>query len=1446
MWNALLPMLDASYNRKKLIEPMSKVHELLMSAKENSDPDFLVLFYHGLFTCISEQKEWKLGEKVVDEAFNYVPQTHQKVLWEAKALYLSKLGKNVLNAISNMKEGDATLQAKVWVKLAKIFSEPVEQHMAFNKAIELMTKEESVEVVEVLIDYAEWLHRNEYPTLDVEDQLLLAVDVLLDLEPGWDEGEEDTPEEEKTKTKSRKSKGSRASRVSKAKSKMSKVSRKTGKTAKKSMAGRSGMSRASRRTALSKTTTRTKKTKTALSRRENEDPQPLFLNVSHYDKLFRIHSMLSYLSYEQKEIALDAQFFVVKMWEQSYKTLNAFEFLDKHRDQAEKLGFNDQDPDARANFYNEVFTNPDVELPSLFSFPESPEGWIDFEPQEEFIQLSKKHEDKTMIAKWAFQKPEITLYHIGHILDLLESHYLHIQMIPILKFGKLFCSLVIENQYFSNLFDLKLVRITYNFGIVDKNINLAKKMQDLALTEAIKQKLLQENSTGGTEPKPDLKAKEVNFPETDKKDVFGIEKVKTHEVWKEAAKECIKFGNYLQAKDLIMESMLHSRILKEQNNYAECFNVLSLIAELEGQTNSSIKLDMYCQSYAKDLQLICKSISTALRHLVNADKPEASILMERSLDLFRSMKSKVEDKIIIPELWYSMQHVYLDYAHWCIVQLDQGEKDIKTRIAKLSEATIYLDDYETLVHQAGTRIGHIIKCLEISKLLYSCLDKSNSFDDTSLSHIESRLERGAKLLLRAQEHLTSQVSLLPTTSNTYGFKAVSHPLKRLLGIVKLRLAQANSEIGVFRSMMKTQFAAEGNSKKSSQAVEQWMEVISKQIDAQNKTVRVSLSIYEKSIILLNNAMNLLDPKCEEYLECIVEVAKCKRLLAVNKKHLRAVWRQDAEEINNALDQTLIDDSKLPDDDFEDVNANYKEEALRSFVEILSNPELMKRIINTNTNLLATLALEYAECKGNLNKEQCFASLALYQFAISRKELKSCYFKACDSHHPDILRRLQVERSKDEFKAYSTPEYPQSILENEKKLREESNALKNINASFNYTDEIKPILPHSSAYLILQFSSNMQQLYVGFAKINKEHKFEYYLTKLTLSDAIIEDLEQIKAKMVSLRSYMYKTPITIQEDLDIIEREAEEELHSIIEHTEDFLRPVFTQLNEFINPEIPEKEGEVEDEAAAAAAAGAGKKGKEPPKADPKKGAKDELAKYESNLPLPTSGIESMVLLLDSRLSGLPVEACEIFKKIPVMTRDFNLHMYTNRLTNLGHKAELHNNQGIAKDSMTYIYDPPSSIQDKFKAEVIDEHTKLIPGSQWTGVDTKHHIPSDGEWQRLLRKSSLFTYFSMTCVLHVYPPEKIAETTSIARANAAVILDRMNSYKPLIEKDVLTSKHFKEKDQPDQTAALFSVLGMNSILINQWAISPEENMRIYRDILNEIGVKGKYIGAAIQR
>jgi Mg-chelatase subunit ChlI len=187
--------------------------------------------------------------------------------------FLSKLGKNVLSAISNMKESNASLMAKVWVKLARSSAHDLEQHSAYNKAIEILRKEESVEVVEVLIEYAEWMQRKKYSSQDVEDQLLLAVDILMDIEPGWDEDEDEGNEEgdddERKTRKTGKSKSSKFSKGSKAKTKNSKASR-AGKSVKKSMAGgKSKVSNASKRSKSMKSgaSRSSRKTKTSLSQR---------------------------------------------------------------------------------------------------------------------------------------------------------------------------------------------------------------------------------------------------------------------------------------------------------------------------------------------------------------------------------------------------------------------------------------------------------------------------------------------------------------------------------------------------------------------------------------------------------------------------------------------------------------------------------------------------------------------------------------------------------------------------------------------------------------------------------------------------------------------------------------------------------------------------------------------------------------------------------------------------------------------------------------------------------------------------------------------------------------------------------------------------------------------------------------------------------------------------
>jgi len=173
---------------------------------------------------------------------------------------------------------------------------------------------------------------------------------------------------------------------------------------------------------------------------------------------------------------------------------------------------------------------------------------------------------------------------------------------------------------------------------------------------------------------------------------------------------------------------------------------------------------------------------------------------------------------------------------------------------------------------------------------------------------------------------------------------------------------------------------------------------------------------------------MISSQCPEYSEAMVEIAKNRRLLAVNKKHLRGQWRQDAIEVDKInlkqiLAETDLDrkdqlEEKGLNGEVKDLFVDYKEEALKTFIDLLetkTEAKLVERITGKNLDIaIQTFALEYAECRGNLNKEQSFFYLALYQFGVSRQFLLDTYLKSADEKHPDVLRLRQLEYIRKSF------------------------------------------------------------------------------------------------------------------------------------------------------------------------------------------------------------------------------------------------------------------------------------------------------------------------------------------------------------------------------------------------------------------------------------------------
>lgn len=180
--------------------------------------------------------------------------------------------------------------------------------------------------------------------------------------------------------------------------------------------------------------------------------------------------------------------------------------------------------------------------------------------------------------------------------------------------------------------------------------------------------------------------------------------------------------------------------------------------------------------------------------------------------------------------------------------------------------------------------------------------------------------------------------------------------------------------------------------------------------------------------------------------------------------------------------------------------------------------------------------------------------------------------------------------------------------------------------------------------------------------------------------------------------MQKSPITIDEDLKDLQEQSEEELVQLMKEFEAFFGPILSPITDILNPlktiSVDENEVDAKDPK--------GKGKADAKKADPKakaaapakgkgaaKGQPSELAGYESTLPTTTAGIESIVVCVDKRLESLPFESLEVFEKVSVVSRDFNLHTHMQRLNQAGHKAELHNNQGLQKEELHYVIDVPN-------------------------------------------------------------------------------------------------------------------------------------------------------------
>ena len=181
-WGASLDFQKNAVTRKVLPKMLRAILNAILNCKGDVAVQCKVRFYEALLTCYRDGGKWKKGLALTDEAFKTVPSTHHRTLWDQRVVFMTKMGVNLMGAMLKVKEMySERMLARVWISVARVSTDKLEQFEAYNSAIDALAKT-PWEAVDYRIEYAEWLFCKDFPVADAEDQLMAVCDLLLAVE----------------------------------------------------------------------------------------------------------------------------------------------------------------------------------------------------------------------------------------------------------------------------------------------------------------------------------------------------------------------------------------------------------------------------------------------------------------------------------------------------------------------------------------------------------------------------------------------------------------------------------------------------------------------------------------------------------------------------------------------------------------------------------------------------------------------------------------------------------------------------------------------------------------------------------------------------------------------------------------------------------------------------------------------------------------------------------------------------------------------------------------------------------------------------------------------------------------------------------------------------------------------------------------------------------------
>ena len=194
-WRHVAPFLgDASPPDARLRGPLGVALAELERLEASLQPqvtELRVRLYEVQLSVLAAAEAWAEGLKLLQSAFASLPEASQEPLWEEKVAFMCKGGgKGLAGEMHKLKDFEPSVQAAVWNVLGSMARTTGEQLNGRLKAVDCLSAEPLLKV-RYLIGLAQWLYTHDFPLRDAEDQLMAAIDVLMDYEDVPDAADDD-------------------------------------------------------------------------------------------------------------------------------------------------------------------------------------------------------------------------------------------------------------------------------------------------------------------------------------------------------------------------------------------------------------------------------------------------------------------------------------------------------------------------------------------------------------------------------------------------------------------------------------------------------------------------------------------------------------------------------------------------------------------------------------------------------------------------------------------------------------------------------------------------------------------------------------------------------------------------------------------------------------------------------------------------------------------------------------------------------------------------------------------------------------------------------------------------------------------------------------------------------------------------------------------------------